>query len=54
MKRINQYKKLFGFTGDLELKALKTAYRNLVKEWHLEKYKINEAEATKIEESGLL
>jgi predicted methyltransferase len=27
---------------------------DLVKEWHLEKYKINEAEATKIEESGLL
>ena len=38
MKRINQYKKLFGVTGDLELKALKTAYRNLVKEWHPDKF----------------
>ena len=38
MKRINQYKKLFGVAGELELKTLKTAYRNLVKEWHPDKF----------------
>ena len=38
MKRINQYKKLFSVAGELELKTLKTAYRNLVKEWHPDKF----------------
>ncbi|SRX55894.1 KTSC domain-containing protein [Aequorivita sp. CIP111184] len=38
MKRINEYKKLFGVEKDIELKALKTSYRNLVKEWHPDKF----------------
>lgn len=38
MKRINEYKKLFGVEKEVELKALKTAYRNLVKEWHPDKF----------------
>ena len=38
MKRINEYKKLFGVEKELELKALKTSYRNLVKEWHPDKF----------------
>ncbi|WP_026449938.1 KTSC domain-containing protein [Aequorivita capsosiphonis] len=38
MKRINEYKKLFGVEQKIELKALKTSYRNLVKEWHPDKF----------------
>ena len=38
MKRIAQYKKLFGIDNDIELKALKKTYRNLVKEWHPDKF----------------
>lgn len=38
MKRINEYKKLFGVEKEIELKTLKTTYRNLVKEWHPDKF----------------
>ncbi len=38
MKRINEYKKLFGVEKELDLKDLKTSYRNLVKEWHPDKF----------------
>lgn len=38
MKRIKEYKKLFGVVGAIELKALKSTYRNLVKEWHPDKF----------------
>jgi len=38
MKRINEYKKLFGIEREIELKTLKTSYRNLVKEWHPDKF----------------
>ena len=38
MKRINEYKKLFGVEGELDLKVLKKNYRNLVKEWHPDKF----------------
>lgn len=38
MKRINEYKKLFGVEKEIELKTLKTSYRNLVKEWHPDKF----------------
>ncbi len=38
MKRINQYKKLFNVEKEIELKTLKTTYRNLVKEWHPDKF----------------
>jgi curved DNA-binding protein CbpA len=38
MKRISEYKKLFGIEKQIELKTLKTAYRNLVKEWHPDKF----------------
>lgn len=43
MKRINEYKKLFGVEKDIELKALKTSYRNLVKEWHPDKFQDGDA-----------
>lgn len=38
MKRINQYKKLFNVDQDTDLKKLKSTYRNLVKEWHPDKF----------------
>lgn len=38
MKRINEYKKLFQIENDIDLKELKTTYRNLVKQWHPDKY----------------
>ena len=38
MKRINEYKKLFNVEQDTDLKKLKTTYRNLVKEWHPDKF----------------
>ena len=38
MKRINEYKKLFGVEKEVELKHLKKSYRNLVKEWHPDKF----------------
>lgn len=38
MKRINEYKKLFNVEGSIDLKDLKKEYRNLVKEWHPDKF----------------
>ncbi len=38
MKRIHEYKKLFGVEKEIELQPLKKAYRNLVKEWHPDKF----------------
>lgn len=38
MKRINEYKKMFSVTGEINLKELKTTYRSLVKEWHPDKF----------------
>lgn len=38
MKRINEYKKLFSIEKEIELKQLKTTYRNLVKQWHPDKF----------------
>ncbi|MCG1037115.1 KTSC domain-containing protein [Polaribacter sargassicola] len=43
MKRIKQYKKLFNVEGAIDLKELKKSYRNLVKEWHPDKFQ-DEAE----------
>jgi len=38
MKRISEYKKLFKVEGAIDLKELKTTYRNLVKEFHPDKF----------------
>ena len=38
MKRISQYKKVFVVEKEIDLKLLKTRYRNLVKEWHPDKF----------------
>jgi DnaJ-class molecular chaperone len=49
MKRINEYKKLFNVEPDTNLKALKTTYRNLVKEWHPDKFAENDELAAEAE-----
>jgi curved DNA-binding protein CbpA len=38
MKRINEYKKLFNIDAEIDLKQLKTTYRNLIKECHPDKF----------------
>jgi hypothetical protein len=38
MKRISQYKKLFQIEDQIELGALKSTYRSLVKQWHPDKF----------------
>ncbi|WP_062058187.1 KTSC domain-containing protein [Aquimarina longa] len=38
MKRIKEYKKLFNVEKEIDLKTLKKSYRNLVKEWHPDKF----------------
>jgi curved DNA-binding protein CbpA len=49
MKRINEYKKLFNVDKDIDLKTLKTAYRNLVKEWHPDKFQSGDDRTTEAE-----
>jgi len=49
MKRINEYKKLFNVETDTDLKTLKTTYRNLVKEWHPDKFTSNDELAAEAE-----
>lgn len=43
MKRIKEYKKLFSVEDNLDLKTLKKSYRNLVKEWHPDKFQDGDA-----------
>lgn len=52
MKRVNEYKKLFNVEGDLELKVLKSTYRNLVKEWHPDKFQSNDDKAIEAEQKS--
>ena len=49
MKRINQYKKLFKIEQKIELSALKKTYRNLVKEWHPDKFHQGDDKAVEAE-----
>ena len=49
MKRINEYKKLFNVDQKIDLKTLKTTYRNLVKEWHPDKFQEGDDMATEAE-----
>jgi hypothetical protein len=43
MKRINEYKKLFGVEKEIELGPLKKSYRDLVKQWHPDKFQEGDA-----------
>jgi DnaJ-class molecular chaperone len=52
MKRINQYKKLFNVEQAIELPALKKTYRNLVKEWHPDKFQEGDDKAIEAEEKS--
>ncbi|WP_439490372.1 KTSC domain-containing protein [Algoriphagus sp.] len=47
MKRISEYKKLFGVEKEIDLGTLKKTYRNLVKEWHPDKFQ--DGDALKVE-----
>lgn len=38
MRRVKEYKKLFKVEKAIDLKELKSTYRNLVKEWHPDKF----------------
>ena len=38
MRRILNYRKVFGVSEAVELKDLKTVYRNLMKDWHPDKF----------------
>jgi len=49
MKRINEYKKLFNVEPDTDLKQLKSTYRNLVKEWHPDKFQSGDDQAIEAE-----
>jgi curved DNA-binding protein CbpA len=49
MKRINEYRKLFEVEADTDLKTLKTTYRNLVKEWHPDKFQEGDETAVEAE-----
>lgn len=45
MKRISEYKKLYSIQGEINLLELKKAYRNLVKEWHPDKFQEEDKKA---------
>lgn len=45
MKRVKEYKTLFNVDADTDLKQLKSTYRNLVKEWHPDKFQDEEKKA---------
>lgn len=49
MKRVNEYKKLFNVEKSIDLKQLKTTYRNLVKEWHPDKFQENDEQFAEAE-----
>jgi curved DNA-binding protein CbpA len=42
MKRISQYRKVFEATSQTDLATLKLKYRNLIKEWHPDKFQDDE------------
>jgi len=49
MKRISQYKKLFGVESEIDLKVLKKTYRNLVKECHPDKFQNGDSKSEEAE-----
>lgn len=49
MKRINEYKKLFNIENSFDLKSLKSTYRDLVKEWHPDKFLAGDEKAIEAE-----
>ncbi len=49
MKRVNEYRKLFSVDETTDLAKLKTTYRNLVKEWHPDKFAAGDPMAAEAE-----
>ncbi|MEJ6777721.1 MAG: KTSC domain-containing protein [Crocinitomicaceae bacterium] len=52
MKRINEYKKLFGVENGIDLKEIKSTYRKLVKQWHPDKFQEGDPMAEEAEIMG--
>ncbi|MEN9698994.1 MAG: hypothetical protein RLZZ301_192 [Bacteroidota bacterium] len=52
MKRINEYKKLFGIDKPIVLAELKQDYRTLVKQWHPDKFQDGDPLKAEAEEMG--
>ncbi len=52
MKKIIEARKLLGVTKEVELKDLKTIYRNFMKDWHPDKIQDNEAAKLEAEEKS--
>jgi curved DNA-binding protein CbpA len=52
MKKIVDYRKLLGVEKTVELKELKTVYRNLMKEWHPDKFVDDDARKLEAEEKS--
>lgn len=52
MKRIKEYKKLFEIEQEVDLKTLKTTYRNLVKEWHPDRFQDEDEKRAEAEQKS--
>src|SRR6187399_2960466 len=52
MHRILNHRKVLGVTAAAELKELKTAYRNLMKDWHPDKFQDKPDESAAAEEKS--
>lgn len=52
MKKIVDYRKLFGVNKDAELQELKTVYRSLMKTWHPDKFTENDEAKLEAEEKS--
>ena len=52
MKRVKEYRTLFTAAPTSTLKELKTSYRNLVKEWHPDKFQADDEKAEEAELMG--
>jgi DnaJ-class molecular chaperone len=52
LKKIVDYRKLFGVTDDAGLQELKTVYRGLMKNWHPDKFQDSEESKTAAEEKS--
>jgi len=52
MRKIESYRRLLDVTKDAELKELKSVYRNLMKDFHPDKFQDNEAEKLAAEEKS--
>ncbi len=52
MKKVADYRKLLGVDKTADLQALKTIYRNFMKDWHPDKFQNNEEEKRVAEEKS--